>query len=281
MRLPYVLLSSVLVGVVSLSSACGGSTERAQDAPGPTAPSSAELSADTAFYAHMSSAYERVVQAVFAGAPGDVVCQRELVAGCVVSTCTPGAGTSKFSPAYDPGAVSASSPSLGGELAIPLTAGMGRIIQQGLFTEGEQIRLKAAGGADFPTLDELVTVPEAMSVLAVDGCTATNAADQRCALQASGAHLDWSGARGARVDVSIATYPPVSTYVGVKCSYDGAAASGWLPRDALARLAGQPSLRLGIALLDGAPRLHAGATHAVAVYMRRWPAVSGVGVTLQ
>lgn len=267
--LAAVLSLAVLAPLASLG--CSSSSERVKDAPSPLAPSEAALKADHDFYAFRTSGAERVVQAVFGPLATGEACTAEIVAGCEIWTCDPVDRATQKGAGDDPGAVTVESVTLGGSLPVTLTEGVGRIVQSGLWNEHEAVHLKVGGGADYPAFEETVTLPDDLSDLKLDGCNATA---ESCALSDEGATLTWSGAKGARVKVTVASSVTDARHVGLACSYDGTEGRGWLPREAIARLAGESSLKLRPTIFDAAPRVHAGAKHAARVYGARWP--SGV-----
>ena len=225
---------------------------------------------------------ERLVLAEFAPYPDMFAkCTAEVVAGCTVSTCTGKTrGAITMGAAVEPGAVTAASTSLGGELPITMTAGYGRIVQAGVFADDELVRLKTAGSSELPAIDETVRVPADLQGFTVDGCQ-TPDATTTCPLPSAGATLRWTGAKRALVYVSLAPQLDTADQTFASCQYAGDPGLGRLPREVVARLASQHALTMRVALYDAAARVHAGAKHAVAVYGTRWIAQRPIGLSAQ
>ncbi len=250
-----------VLALSAFASACGSGGSSA--APGPVA-SITPMFTEMFFYVLADGAKDRLVAASFAAIPP--TCSRATVAECVVSTCTQPTSSSN-GPAIDPGTVSASSASLGGEQAIALTAGFGQIYQLGAFPAGEVVTLKATGGADIPAFQETVVIPADASGFTLDGC-ASQSLDAACPLSKAGATVAWTGGAGAKVVVEIGP-SDVASYRYVSCTFDGAPGRGRIPAEVIARLDAAQGQTLRYSLVDGTARVHAGASHTVSVWATR------------
>jgi hypothetical protein len=227
-------------------------------------------------YVLADGAKDRLVAASFAAAPWPT-CSRATVAGCVVSTCTQPTSSAN-GPAIDPGTVSASSASLGGDLPITLTAGIGEIYQLGAFLAGEVVTLKATGGADIPAFQEPVVIPADASGFTLDGCASQSLA-ATCPLSKSGATFAWMGGAGAKVVVEIGP-SDVASYTYVSCTFDGAPGRGRIPAEVIARLDATQGQTLRYSLVDAGARTHAGVAHTVSVWATRL-AGSNIQLTIE
>jgi hypothetical protein len=263
---------TTLLAACSSSSSGGTTPTGGGSAPIPPDPAK---KFDVPFYAIQNAGQERLVMASFVVGTSSGVCTTETVAGCAVTTCDASGAPTTATP-IDGGSFSASSPSLGTDVALTMQGGYGRIVQPGAFAEGEQVRLVSTGGADIPAIDQTVTIPANVTGLSVDGCTSTSV-DSPCAFSSAGATVSWSGGAGAIVGVGIASTLQTAHTVSVSCQFDGNSGSGRVPGEALAKLTGLTNLTLGASPRSTLTTV-SGSKYAAGVYAIRFTGEKALAV---
>lgn len=262
-RPAFVVVLGLSLGAVR----CGNSSASPAQAADPIAPTSTTL-ADATFVALANGTAEAIVEASFAYvAPGADGCTSTIVAGCIASTCT-APTTPAPSTALDPGALTATSTTLGTSVAVPMTHGVGRVVVEKNWPAGEQVTLDAAGGADFPAFSATVTIPPAATSAAIDGCSATTEA-AACALSASGATVTWQGGAGAVVTVALTPSLDTATQRSVTCQFTGDGGAGHLPAAAIATLDAASTYGVAISARSPSVTTTSGAKYTAATFAER------------
>lgn len=241
------LFVGVCLGCSSEAAPVGGSD--------PVAPP--KLSADFALLVFANGGAERLVMGAFStgGTPGSK-CTVETVAGCSLSVCEKVTG----SPAtpVDPGRLTASSPSIGEAVEIPLTSGYARLIQPGDFKSGETVRLIGAGSATVAPFDLSVVVPAPIQFTSFGGCP--SGAKDKCTLGETAPVARWTGGGAGTVTVSL---QPTLDSTQLACSFSAAGGAGRFPAEAVARLPkgsyqARPSVLEKPAVVEGGTGLKTG-----------------------
>ncbi len=221
MRHPLLLVVSVCLGC---------SSEAAPTGSDPVAPPT--LSADLTLLVFANGGAERLVMgAVATGGTPSQKCTVEKVGGCSLSVCEKVAGTPATP--VDPGRLTASSPSIGDAVEIPVTSGYARLIQAGDFKSGEVVRLIGAGSAVVAPFDLSVVVPSPVQFTSLGGCP--SGAKDKCTLSESPPIARWTGGTGT---LSVLLQPTLDTptFTQLTCAYAASAGTGRLPPEAIARL---------------------------------------------
>lgn len=230
MRFFLLALASVVVGCSSNDSSSTTSGGSGSDPV--TLPS---VTADLSMSVIANAGAERLVMGTFLdGYDSGTSCSKETVAGCTLSVCTKTDSAKPGTP-IDPGAIKASSPSIGTDIAVPLTAGYARLVQPGTFTDGEEVRVVGAGSATVAAFDLKVKVPGSYTVSKLGGC-APGAAGTKCDLSDAAPVLEWTGAAGAVLVVSLQESVDVTPRTSLSCGFDASKGNGKIPADALAKL---------------------------------------------
>jgi hypothetical protein len=254
-------LSIPLIAACSGTSSAGGPNTGSLD---PTPPNDS-YTYDVSFFALANGDSERIVQANFAVTTGGTQCTSELVAGCTVSTCAASSTPSTSKP-VDPGALTVSNASFGQSVPIPLTAGLGRVVQSGTWNGGETVELKGTGGADIPAFDVTATIPAALTNMEIDGCSSTN---QPCALSAGGSLATWSGGDGTTVTLTLSPSVDTPTKVSAVCRWPGGNYAGRIPGDVIGRLPKGTAYGPSFATQIEANVIEQGATYRAAIGAQR------------
>lgn len=262
----------LVLGLVSASFGCsssdGAETTAPGDAPGPITVESPAY--DLLMTVHANYDAERIVDGSFrTGFKPGISCTEEQIAGCTLSVCTK---TDDATPgtAVDPGKITASSPSFGEAVEIPVADGYGRVVQSGAFPDGEEVRLVGAGSAEVAPFDLKVRVPASFQLKTIGACSS----DAECALPAGDVVVTWSGGSGT-LSVSLQEILDVDPRASLSCRFAAAAGKGRIPGEALAKLPRKYAYSVGLTGFETTVASTAGAGLHVGVRSMRWSNKSG------